>query len=170
MVTIIPLSPGTTQPAVHTIRTRLGEPSPRSFPLEFTMWWQVKLGQVSPSQGLGRHAPTIHRAPRAGRHAPTILRALLLPQVLPMIPRALLLPQGGGCKKSYNRKFPHYLSRERNQVSLGDLFQKTALLLGRVIKKIDCGILSFINTRDRISQTSQLISSEQMCNISIEVL
>ena len=31
MVTIIPLSPGSTQPAVHTIRTRLGGPSPRSF-------------------------------------------------------------------------------------------------------------------------------------------
>ena len=28
MVTIIQLSPGSTQPAVHTIRTRLGGPSP----------------------------------------------------------------------------------------------------------------------------------------------
>ena len=32
MVTIIHLSPGSTQPAVHTIHTRLGGPSPRSFP------------------------------------------------------------------------------------------------------------------------------------------
>ena len=43
MVTIIPLSPGSTQPAVYTIRTRLGGPYPRSFPkgwsfpLEFTI-------------------------------------------------------------------------------------------------------------------------------------
>ena len=37
MVTIIHLSAGSTEPAVHTIRTRLGEVSPRSFPLEFTM-------------------------------------------------------------------------------------------------------------------------------------
>ena len=32
MVTIIHLSPGSTQPAVHTIHTRLGGPSPQSFP------------------------------------------------------------------------------------------------------------------------------------------
>ena len=38
MATIIPLSPGSTQPAVHMIRTRLGGPSSSSFPFEFTMW------------------------------------------------------------------------------------------------------------------------------------
>ena len=37
MITIIPLSPGSTQPAVYTIRTRLGGPSSWSFPLEFTI-------------------------------------------------------------------------------------------------------------------------------------
>ena len=37
MVTIIPLSPGSTQPAVYTIRTRLGGPYPRSFPFDFTI-------------------------------------------------------------------------------------------------------------------------------------
>ena len=37
MVTIIHLSPGSTQPAVYTIRTRLGGPYPRSFPFDFTI-------------------------------------------------------------------------------------------------------------------------------------
>ena len=36
---IIPLSPGSTQPAVYTIRTRLGGPYPRSFPFDFTIGW-----------------------------------------------------------------------------------------------------------------------------------
>ena len=41
MVTIIPLSPGSTQPAVYTIHTRLGVPYPRSFPKELTMGWSL---------------------------------------------------------------------------------------------------------------------------------
>ena len=32
------LSPGLTQPAVYTIRTWLGGPSPLSFPLKFKSW------------------------------------------------------------------------------------------------------------------------------------
>ena len=39
MVTIIPLSPGSTQPAVNKIRTRLGGPYPWSFPFDFTIGW-----------------------------------------------------------------------------------------------------------------------------------
>ena len=41
MVTIIPLSPGSTQPAVYTIRIRLCGPYPRSFPKELTMGWSL---------------------------------------------------------------------------------------------------------------------------------
>ena len=37
--TIIRLSPGSTQAAVYTIRTRLGGPYPQSFPKELTMGW-----------------------------------------------------------------------------------------------------------------------------------
>ena len=37
MVTIISLSPGSTQPAVYMIHTRLGGPYPRSFPFDFTI-------------------------------------------------------------------------------------------------------------------------------------
>merc|ERR1712105_60183 len=44
MVTIIPLSPGSTQPAVHTIRTRLGGPYSRSFPKEWNFPLEFTIG------------------------------------------------------------------------------------------------------------------------------
>ena len=41
MVTIIHLSPGSTQPEVHKIRSQLGGPSHWSFPLEFKVGWPI---------------------------------------------------------------------------------------------------------------------------------
>ena len=44
MVTIIHLSAGSTEPAVHTIRTRLGGVSPRSLWVGSTLvWWSIQV-------------------------------------------------------------------------------------------------------------------------------